>query len=141
MTTSAETFWDLLRDHAGPYPPQAFVFVQEGLRHTVSTIFGDDGESDDEGLGSLEGERHVSGQQLCLGLRDFAQREFGLLARTVLESWGVRRTEDFGNIVFAMVNAGLMRKTDEDQLIDFEDVFDFEEVFGRELESAISSSA
>ncbi len=138
MSASADTFWELIKDHAGPYPPQAFVFVQEGLRHTVSTIFGE--SSDDEpDLGSLEGERHVSGQQLCMGLRDYAQQEYGLLARTVLESLAVRRTEDFGRIVFAMVEAGLMRKTDEDSLVDFEDVFDFDEVFGRELESTAAS--
>ena len=73
--------------------------------------------------------RHVSGQQLCLGLRDFAIKQYGLLALTVLGRWGLRRTDDFGRIVFAMIEAGLMKKTDEDTLEDFRGVYDFGEAF------------
>lgn len=128
MSSPVETFWDLVKVHAGPFPPQAFVFVQDGLRHTVESL---------QGLGQLEpveGERHVSGAELSLGLRDYAIREYGLLARLVLESWGIRRTEDFGAIVFAMVEAGLMRKSPDDRREDFEGVFDFDEAFGAALE-------
>lgn len=88
-------------------------------------IYGDAGMSGD----TEDESRHVSGQQLCVGLRDFAIVQFGALARTVLERWGVRKTEDFGKIVFAMIDAGLMRKTDEDTLEDFRDVYEFEEAF------------
>lgn len=114
--------WKAIRAKAGPFPDQAYQFVREGLAHTVKVVHGDKADAEDES-------RHVSGQQLCLGLRDFALKQYGLLARTVLERWGVRRTEDFGRIVFAMVEAGWMRKTDEDSLEDFQDVFDFEEAF------------
>jgi uncharacterized repeat protein (TIGR04138 family) len=76
----------------------------------------------------------VSGQQLCLGLRDFAVEQYGLLARAVLRSWGVTRCDDFGRIVFAMVEAGLMQKTQDDDLTDFEGVYDFAEAFAPKLQ-------
>jgi uncharacterized repeat protein (TIGR04138 family) len=122
-------FWDKLKSKAGRFPPEAFCFVQEGLRFTVDKLYEpQDAES--------EGGRHVSGQELCLGLRDFAIQQYGLLARTVLGSWGVNRTEDFGKLVFIMVQAELMKKTDEDSIEDFQGVYDFDEVFAQELELA-----
>ncbi len=115
--------WQTIRSKYGVYPPEAYQFVREGLAHTVKMIHGDAAPTEEEG-------RHVSGRQLCLGLRSHAIEKYGLLAKTVLGRWGVRRTEDFGRIVFAMVEAGLMRKTDDDSLADFADVFDFDEAFG-----------
>ncbi|MEM9065275.1 MAG: Minf_1886 family protein [Planctomycetota bacterium] len=111
--------WNALRDAAGPYSAEAFTFVHDGLGHTVRTCREDAGPD----------EQHVSGAELCFGLRDLAQKRYGLLARTVLERWGIHRTEDFGKIVFAMVDLGLMRKTDEDSFEDFVEVFDFDEGF------------
>lgn len=113
-----------LRDKAGPFPPEAFEFVRRGLQHTVEVLHG----APEATLIQDEG-RHVTGQQLCLGLRDYALRQYGLLARTVLERWGIRRTDDFGKIVFAMIEAGLMRKTEEDTIDDFRAVYDFGEAF------------
>ncbi|TVQ63462.1 MAG: hypothetical protein EA378_01880 [Phycisphaerales bacterium] len=114
-----------MRDRAGPFPPEAFQFVREGLAHTVETAHGP------HAIGPLDDDesRHVSGQQLCLGIRDYAIDQFGDLAGTVLRHWGLRKTEDFGKIVFAMVDAGLMRTTDDDSIEDFRDVFDFDEAF------------
>ncbi|MCZ6766522.1 MAG: hypothetical protein O7D32_06285 [bacterium] len=73
--------------------------------------------------------RHVSGQELCWGLRDLAIKRWGLLARTVLTKWKVRHTEDFGKIVFALIEQGQLRKQLGDTLDDFKDVFDFNEAF------------
>lgn len=120
--------WTEVRAKWGSFPVHAFSFVREGLAHTVKIVHGEDAAEamlppDDES-------RHVSGQQLCLGLRDYANRRYGLLARTVLRRWGVERTEDFGRIVFSMIELGWMRKTDEDTLEDFRDVYDFDEAFG-----------
>ncbi len=117
--------WKALKDKAGPFPPQAYQFVREGLAHTVKMIHGEAsvGQADDE-------TRHVSGQQLCLGLRDYAIKQYGRLAKTVLLSWSIRGTDDFGRIVFAMIDVGLMRKTHEDTPEDFRAVFDFDEAFG-----------
>lgn len=124
-------YWDMIHRAAGRYAPQAFNFVQEGLRHTVEQLSQSGARS---GSGGSEYGRHVNGQELCLGLRDFAISQYGLLARTVLEQWNVRRTDDFGQIVFLMVEAGLLRKTEDDDIEDFAGVFEFDEVFGRELE-------
>lgn len=127
MSQPGKVNWKEIRARAGGYPPQAYDFVREGLAHTAKLVHG--GEI---GEGSGPGEdsgRHVTGQQLCLGLKDYAIEKYGRLARTVLGRWGVRRTEDFGKIVFAMIEAGLMRKTEEDSLEDFQGVFDFDEVF------------
>ncbi len=109
---------------AVPYPIEAFEFVREGLNFAVRRVH--------ENPESLpEDERHITGQQLCLGLRDLAIARWGLLAPTVLEHWCVRRTVDFGRIVFAMIEAGLMTKTSADCLDDFQAVFDFDEAFSR----------
>jgi uncharacterized repeat protein (TIGR04138 family) len=69
--------------------------------------------------------RHVTGQQLCHALRDYALTRWGMMARAVLRRWGINQTLDFGRIVFTMVKAGLLRTTEGDTLEDFRDVFDF----------------
>ena len=119
------------------YPLDAFLFIQRGLDHTVRHLHGDDDEAlelpeDPEELEAFEKSRHVSGRQLCEGIRDFAIAQYGMLAPVVLGRWNVRRSADFGRIVFEMVDAGMMRKTDEDRVEDFDDVFDFREAFGPE---------
>ena len=76
-------------------------------------------------------ERHVSGKELLEGIKKLARERFGLMARTVLDSWGVRTTEDFGNIVFNLVNAELLSRTEEDTIEEFSDVYDFDEAFVR----------
>lgn len=111
------------------YPLDAFVFVQRGLDFTVRRIHGeleDDYDPDDLDQPS----RHVSGRMLCEGLRDHAIQQYGLLAGTVLSRWRVTRCEDFGHIVFAMVESGMMHKTDDDSIDDFANVFSFQEAFG-----------
>lgn len=78
---------------------------------------------------SEEPQRHVTGQELCEAIRQYALYEYGYLAKTVLNSWGVYRTGDFGEIVFNLIRFGRMRKTKEDRREDFEDVYDFETAF------------
>ena len=119
--------WKRVRESSGGFPPEAFHFVREGLAHTVRMVHGDAAASMTPPPGDES--RHVNGQQLCLGLKDFAVKRYGLLARTVFSRWGVNRTDDFGRIVFAMIDAGVMRKTADDTLEDFSGVFDFDEAF------------
>ncbi len=69
--------------------------------------------------GPTDGSRPCHWPGACLGLRDYAQQQFGLLAMTVLNSWNIRRTDDFGKIVFAMIG-GLLRKTEQDSIADFQ---------------------
>ena len=83
-------------------------------------------------LDGLEEPRHISGQELAHGVRDLALDQYGLLARTVLEHWGIHSTDDLGEIVFAMVDYGVLTKREEDRLEDFRSLYDFEEVFERD---------
>lgn len=108
------------------YPVEAFHFVRRGLDYTVHQIHTNPENMD-------EAERHVDGRQLCEGLRRFALDQYGMLARTMLARWNIHRTEDFGRIVFAMVEGGMMQKTDQDTLTDFEDGFNFDTSFVCEI--------
>lgn len=121
--------WKQIGVTAGGFPPEAVQFVRDGLQHTVKLIHGEAVATAPILNETDEQSRHVTGQQLCLGLRDYALRRYGMLARSVLAKWNVQRTEDFGRIVFAMVDADKMRKNDGDSLADFENVFDFDEAF------------
>ena len=73
--------------------------------------------------------QHVSGQELCQGFKTLVLSEFGIMAKTVLESWGVKTTDDIGEIVFNLIDVELLSKTEEDKKEDFHNVFDFEQVF------------
>ena len=73
--------------------------------------------------------RHVGGRELCWGLRDFALKRWGMMAKTVLNHWKVRSTGDFGRIVFAFIDQDLMQKQDGDTIEDFQEVYSFEEAF------------
>ncbi len=116
----------------GAYPQEAFDFVQQGLQYTVGKLHGAEKTPNPP-----KENRHVSGQDLCAGLREFALMQWGFLAGMVLRRWNIRRTEDFGRIVFAMVDNGWMRKTDKDNEEDFRSVFDFRTAFedGYRIES------
>ena len=101
----------------GLYSREAYEFIQHGLSFTAQQVHGE--------AQSEQKSRHVSGQQLCEGLRDFALAQWGLLARAVLRQWGITSTLDFGRIVFALIDARQMQKTDDDTIEDFRNVFDF----------------
>ncbi len=108
-------------EETGLYPVEAFDFVQRGLSYTVSSLHGSE---------SGKGEQlHVNGQQLCEGLREFAIAQWGYLAGTVLRRWNLASTMDFGRIVFALVEGGLMQATEEDSIEDFRNIYDFKTAF------------
>lgn len=73
--------------------------------------------------------RHVTGPELAWACRDLARERFGLLARPVLQHWGVTRTDDLGRIVFTLVDVGLLVTQPEDSEQDFRDVYEFEPAF------------
>ena len=112
----------------GLYPPEAYAFIQKGLAHTVQRLHGK--------VKDPKANRHVTGQDLCEGLRDVALAVWGRLARTVLRRWNITSTLDFGRIVFAMVDAGLMQKTDDDSIEDFRNVYEFRTAFEAEYQIA-----
>ncbi len=101
------------------YKKEAYFFIREALDYTVKNL-------DKPAPGKR---RHVSGIELLEGIKEFSRKEFGPMAITVLRQWGINQTGDFGEIVFALVEAGLLGKTDEDRKEDFYDVYDFHEEF------------
>jgi uncharacterized repeat protein (TIGR04138 family) len=107
---------ETISDASGRYRPAAFLFILRCLEHSRRR---------------LRREGHVSGQELVASARELALTEFGPMAKTVLNDWGIMETEDFGRIVFLMVDAELLSKTEEDSLDDFRDGFDFETEFVR----------
>ena len=100
------------------YPPQAYLFLNEGLIHTLQQVKEKEGRA-----------RQITGAELSDGLRHYALQQFGPLALTVLARWNIHATRDFGEIVFALLAAGLLGKTDEDKIEDFDHLFDFHEAF------------
>src|SRR5207248_11588827 len=107
------------------YALEAYEFVVEALDHTHQML-GRPGA--DPAAGEEPGpEHHVTGQELVEGVRALALREFGRMARVVFRLWGVNRTDDFGEIVFNLIEAELFNKTETDQRSDFHDLFDFDE--------------
>ena len=109
-----------------PYPIDAYQFVRRGLEYTVQHIHEHPELLDEE-------ERHVDGAQLTLGLIDFAVAQYGKLARMVLQRWNITRSEDFGQIVFAMVNGGIMQATEQDSIEDFDQVIEFSQAFRNDI--------
>lgn len=115
------------RDPRFAYEAYEFTFL--ALEHTQK-LLGRAPRKESEAAGATaEGEsaHHVSGPELLRGVRDLARREFGLMARTVFKLWGVNCTGDFGDIVFNLIEAGLMSKTERDERGDFRDVFDLDD--------------
>jgi uncharacterized repeat protein (TIGR04138 family) len=101
------------------YRREAYDFVREALDFTQKIV-----------AQSAKGsKRHVKGQQLLAGIRDFGLAQYGPMAMTVLEEWGVRRCEDFGEIVFNLVDSGILSKTADDSRDDFKDGYDFIKAF------------
>lgn len=125
-----EIHWPTILERAGSYPIEAFLFVREGLSHTVerAMLQHEANHLRGGGLGGPD-THHVTGQQLCIGLRDYAILQYGMLAPAVLRHWNIVRTEDFGRIVYAMIEGGVMSKTPDDSIDDFASVYDFDEAF------------
>ncbi|MFM8469101.1 MAG: Minf_1886 family protein [Limisphaerales bacterium] len=105
------------------YPREAYYFVREAL-DVAQRKFAKAG-----GKAAKDKPAHVSGQQLLEGIRAHALEQFGPLTLMVLEEWGIRRCEDFGEIVFNMVESSLLGKTEKDSRDDFKGGYDFFEAF------------
>ena len=104
------------------YASQAYYFIFDALDWTITR---------------MHKVRHVTGKELLEGIREYATSHFGFMARTVLAEWGVNNTGDFGEIVFNLVDAGLLSRTDNDTRADFVDVYDFETAFEREFRRSL----
>ena len=100
------------------YAPEAYLFLHEGLMRTLKNVQEKEKKP-----------RQITGAELSAGLREYALDQSGPLAMTVLGRWGLRTTRDFGEIVFLLLDAGLLGKTEEDKIEDFDDLFDFDAAF------------
>ena len=80
----------------------------------------------------LSTRRHIDGRELALACRDLAIERYGVLARSVLAHWGIFRSADLGDVVFTLVDLGLLMSQASDTRLDFVDVFDFDGAFGNE---------
>jgi uncharacterized repeat protein (TIGR04138 family) len=98
------------------YDPEAYSFIMTSLDYTIK---------------KLKRKGHVTGQELSEGVKDYCLDQFGPLARLVLEKWGIKSTNDFGEIVFNLINSGLLGKTEEDRKEDFHNRYDFKEAFDK----------
>ena len=121
------------------YALEAYEFVFEALDYTHQAL---GRPTADPAAGEEPGpEHHVTGQELVHGIRALALREFGRMARTVFRLWGVNRTDDFGEIVFNLIDAGLMSKTDRDRREDFQDLFDLDQALVRDYRIEVEKEA
>jgi uncharacterized repeat protein (TIGR04138 family) len=104
------------------YTRDAYLLVRDALDFTKKSVPRRDGILVPE-------HEHVTGQELLAGIRDYVLSQFGPMAITVLEEWGITRCEDIGEIVFNIVEAGLFSKTETDSREDFQNGYDFDEAF------------
>lgn len=113
---------DLIYKEDSRYAKKAYDFVRQGLDHTVKEIRKQDPKRAGRSF-------HVSGPELLEGMRVYALEQFGPMARTVLEEWGIKRCHDFGAIVFNLIEYNVFSKTDQDRVEDFSEVYTFEDAF------------
>jgi len=109
-----EELFNALRERNPRYQEAAYIFVLSALNFVLER---------------LPEPRHISGRELAEGVRDLALERYGLMARSVLEHWGIETTADIGEIVFLLVETGVLIKQDEDTRADFVGVFDFDDAF------------
>lgn len=114
MKTQIDTIISAIRKDDPRYHEDAYTFVLEAISFT---------QKKNRRL------KHVSGQELLEGIKVLLMQQFGPMAMSVLRHWGIRSTEDFGQIVFKLVDNKLLSKNEEDRLEDFKDGYDFEKVF------------
>ncbi|MBN1590172.1 MAG: hypothetical protein JW888_11710 [Pirellulales bacterium] len=134
MIDPSHPILELLKEDSR-YPFDAYVFVFESLNFAQNELrMGEEvlAEETEVSEDSVP-ERHVSGQQLCEAIRQFAVRQYGYMAKDVLANWGIHGTGDFGEIVFNLIRINQMRKTPEDRREDFDNVYDFETAFRQEF--------
>lgn len=127
MNRKFDTIIDEIYEKDPRYKPDAYEFVMEALSFTQK---------------KFRRVKHVTGEELLAGIKRLLMEKFGPMTLSVLKHWGIERTEDFGNIVFNLVNNKVLSKTEEDSIESFKDGFDFREAFEagykRRLEKRIS---
>lgn len=121
------------------YPIEAYIFVREALAYASDSLeLGSQcyqSEVDVDAATHLaRRERHLTGQQLCEAIRQYALNQFGYMAKIVLNNWSIDRTDCFGDIVYNMIDLGLMKKSSQDERVHFDNVYAFDDVFQNSFE-------
>jgi uncharacterized repeat protein (TIGR04138 family) len=116
---SFEEALERIRAKDSRYQREAYAFVKEALDHTQKSI-------SKQNRGRI---RHVSGQELLGGIREFALAQYGPMTLMLFQEWGIHNCRDFGEIVFNMVEIGWLAKTENDTRADFDKGYDFAEAF------------
>ena len=109
---------DLLTDADPRYPRDAYLFLRDALDQTVKMRKRQLGEGG-----------HVTGPQLCEGIRHYALKLYGPMVPTVLECWGIKKTDDFGSMVWNLIELGVFGKTPTDSIEDFKGVYSFHDAY------------
>ena len=105
--------------HDARFPSEAYYFLRDALDSTMKQMQ----------KGRKEALNHVSGKELCSGVRDFALQQFGPMVPTIFEAWSIHTTRDIGDMVFNLIHTGAFSRSESDRVEDFEDVFAFEDAF------------
>ena len=113
---------ELICKEDGRFDRKAYTFIRQALDSTVKELKKKQPER-------TEKSQHVSGAELLHGVRTFALDQYGPLAKTVLNGWGISRCSDFGDIVFNLIEYNVFSKTENDRREDFAEVYDFDEAF------------
>lgn len=119
MNREIDNIIEMICDKDSRYKPDAYEFVMEALSFTQK---------------KYRRPKHVTGEELLMGVKELLFDKFGPMTLSVLEHWGVKKTEDIGNIVFNLVNNKVLSKTEEDSLESFKNGYDFKETFGAEYQ-------
>ena len=118
-----------LRRRDRRYSRNSYYFILDTLDYTIETL----------GRDRLTGaSRHVGGKEMLAGVKELAAEQFGPMATVVLERWGIRTTEDVGEVVFNLIENGLLSRRPSDSRLDFADGFDFERAFDRKFSERIA---
>lgn len=113
---------ELICKEDGRYDRAAYTFIRQGLDYTVKEIRKKDAQKSQRS-------RHVTGPELLEGLRQFALDQYGPMAKIVLNSWGIKRCEDFGELVFNLIEYNVFSKTENDKREDFAATYTFDDAF------------
>ena len=120
------------------YSIHAYAFIFEALEFTKNLKKRAQARSRE---GQTPRRRHVTGRELCEGVRLLALSHYGLLSKTVLNQWGVKSTSDLGEIVYNLIRSGDLEKSPVDSRADFDNVYDFETAFQRDFVLALDDVA
>jgi uncharacterized repeat protein (TIGR04138 family) len=125
QTVDFETIVQRIVEKDPRYQRDAYLFIREALAHTQKSL----GRTNRDPARTIGTERHVSGKELLQGIREYSLAQFGPMTVSLFGQWGIHRTEDFGELVFNLVEHDLLRKTEKDTREDFRGGYDFAEAF------------